>query len=239
MNLGIMQKISLVLVALMIHLCWMTTYSWAQMVKTQNVIFQKIPYPSYRAMLVDALDGKMAQNQIDHYGISKAEALARINSLTDEEISGYWAQMVKTRKSTLPENSSPLKREMLLDALNRKQVQQQLEQNGISREEAANRITSLTDAEVAAIAAKVGPLPFGGDHDYEDDGDDDLWLFVLLVFLIIVFIGVILVVYVLGVLAKGSYCIFADCEDKGGLRFVFRPWWDDVFFDPPEPEAAE
>ena len=211
----------------MINLCWMTSHGWAQMVRTQDVISQKIPYKISRETLIDALDGKEAQKQIDQYRISKAEAVARISSLTDEEIYAYWVERVKTRKIISPETPPRITRKMLADTLNREEVQKQLEQYGISRVEAAGRINSLTDAEVAAIATEVGPLPSGGDHD-----DDDAFIFFLQILLIIVFIGVILVAYILGLFVKGIECLFSDCEPKGGASYILRPWWlsaDDSF----------
>ena len=212
----------------MIHLCWMTSHGWAEMVRTQEVISPEIPRQITREMLIDALNAKYVREQLRQYGLPKEEAVARINSLTDEEISSYWLEMVKTRKKVTRENLHPITRGMLIDALNREELQKQLEQYGISRAEAAVRINSLTDAEVAAIATEVGPLPSGGDHEDEED-----FIFFLQIFLIVIFIAVILAAYILGVFFKGTYCIFADCEAKGGTSYVFRPWWLDLM-DPPK-----
>jgi len=52
-------------------------------------------------------------------------------------------------------------REKLHALINRKDVQPQLEQYGVSREEALARLNSLTDAEVSQLAAEIDQLPEG------------------------------------------------------------------------------
>ena len=48
-------------------------------------------------------------------------------------------------------------------ALDRPEVQAELEKLGISRSDAQSRIAALTDVEVASIAHQIDTLPAGGD----------------------------------------------------------------------------
>ena len=221
------KTVSRILIFAMFHLCWLTSFGWAEMVKTNELLGKELQLQITREMLIDALNREEVQKKLELNGITREEAVARINSLTDEEISTYWVEMVKTPEIITQETRPQITREMLIDALNRVEVQKQLEQYGISKVEAAGRINSLTDAEVAAIATEVGPLPSGGHTEAEEEFIEIMkWV------LIILFIGVILVLYLLGVFFKGIYCIFSDCEAKGGTSYVFRPWWlnaDDAF----------
>jgi len=71
-------------------------------------------------------------------------------------------------------------RQFLLDALQRKEVRQELERYGVSRVEAAARINSLTDEEVAAISEKIKEMASGGRHTFPHDEDHPtrLWLYI-------------------------------------------------------------
>ena len=120
-----------------------------------------------------------------------------------------WAEMVGTQEVLNQETQIKITREMLIDALNREDVQDQLEQYGISRVEAAARINSLTDEEVTEIAGKLGQLPNGG---YEG---------ILKGLIAGAIVAVFLAFYVLIVIGRGLSCL-SDCEAKGGLSYVFR-----------------
>lgn len=73
--------LSVLLTAALLNLCWLTSYGWAEMVGTS-----KAPPQITREMLINALQHEEVQKQLKQHGISKMEAAARINSLTDKEI---------------------------------------------------------------------------------------------------------------------------------------------------------
>ncbi len=80
----IMKPVSWVLVMIMLHLCWVSSIAWAKMIETDAVIHSEAQ--TDRERLQDLLDRKGLQEQFEQYGISKAEVLARVDSLTDEEV---------------------------------------------------------------------------------------------------------------------------------------------------------
>ena len=96
--------------------------------------------------------------------------------------------------------------------LNREDVQHQLETYGISHEEALARVNSLTDAEISALVKEIGDVPAGGYGGIIEG------------FLILAGLAL----YIPGLIIKIIVCIFSDCEEKGGLGYVFRPWWKDT-----------
>ena len=118
-----------------------------------------------------------------------------------------WAEMMKTQEVLNQETQIKITREMLIDALNREEVLDQLEQYGISRVEAAARINSLTDEEVTEIAGKLGQLPSGGIFQILISG---------------AIMAIYLVFYVLAVIFRGLNCL-SDCEAKGGWKYIFIP----------------
>jgi hypothetical protein len=54
-------------------------------------------------------------------------------------------------------------REMLVQALQRNEVAAELEDMGVSVEDARTRVMRMTDAEVARLHERVATLPAGGD----------------------------------------------------------------------------
>ena len=58
---------------------------------------------------------------------------------------------------------TPSERDALLRLLDRAEVQAQLQGYGVSAEQAKARISSLSDAEAAQLAAQIESLPAGGD----------------------------------------------------------------------------
>ena len=86
---GIMRRISIILIVSMLNLCLLTPYCRAEMVTTETAIQSESP-PSIqitRQSLLDLLHRESIQKKLKKYGISKVEAAARTNSLTDEELS--------------------------------------------------------------------------------------------------------------------------------------------------------
>lgn len=84
-----LKVLSRILILALLHLCWLTSYGWAEMVPTGSVLQSQTHIPSQtdRQRLLDLLQREDIQMKLQKYGISKVEAAARINSLTDEELS--------------------------------------------------------------------------------------------------------------------------------------------------------
>ena len=80
------KVISQILIFAMLHLCWLTSYGYAEMVSTESSLqFQEQPQTD-RQRILDLLDREEVVDELGKYGISNVEAVARINSLTDEEV---------------------------------------------------------------------------------------------------------------------------------------------------------
>ena len=58
--------------------------------------------------------------------------------------------------------ATPTERDGLLRALERAEVQQQLQAYGVSVDDAKARVAALSDAEAAELAARIDELPAGG-----------------------------------------------------------------------------
>jgi len=67
-----------ILIFAMLHLCWLTSYGWAEMVKTQEVLNQETSHQITREMLIDALNREEVQKQLEQYGISRVEAVSQV-----------------------------------------------------------------------------------------------------------------------------------------------------------------
>ena len=72
------------------------------------------------------------------------------------------AVMINTAE-ILKQKQQDLTRERLHILLDRSEVRQHLETWGVTPEEAKARVDSLTDQEIAKIAARIDQLPAGGD----------------------------------------------------------------------------
>ena len=81
-----MKTISRILILAMLHLCWLTSYGYAEMIPTESSIEQPSTSNTDRQRLLDLLDRQEVVEELEKYGITKVEAIARINSLTDEEV---------------------------------------------------------------------------------------------------------------------------------------------------------
>jgi hypothetical protein len=77
-----MKPISRILIFAMLHLCWITSYGYADMVPTDSAVQSQ----DNRQRLLDLFDRQEVIEELEKYGISRVEAVARINSLTDEEV---------------------------------------------------------------------------------------------------------------------------------------------------------
>ncbi len=87
------QPISVLLIAAFLNLCWVSSQGWAHMVTTENAVERGIENLSQRDKLHALINRKDVQPQLEQYGLSSEEALARLNSLTDAEVSQLAAEI--------------------------------------------------------------------------------------------------------------------------------------------------
>ena len=78
------KTISQVLILAMLHLCWLTSYGYAEMLPTESSVQSHVQ--DDRQRILDLLDRQEVVEELEKYGITKVEAASRINSLTDEEV---------------------------------------------------------------------------------------------------------------------------------------------------------
>ena len=84
-----LKFVSRILIFALLHLCWLASYGWAEMVPTESTVQSEedSPVQSDRQRLFDLLQRERVQKTLHRYGISQEEAVARINSLSDQELS--------------------------------------------------------------------------------------------------------------------------------------------------------
>ena len=83
---GLTKTVSCLLIAAMLGLSLPHYSARAAMVETETVIRDAPAAQSDRARLRALLSREEARSHLESYGLSRAEALARVDSLTDEEI---------------------------------------------------------------------------------------------------------------------------------------------------------
>ncbi len=94
--------------------------------------------------------------------LSKSIIYLLIISFVFVQISPAFAGIVGT-DSFLSEQTLQQDRENLRDLMSRDEVRSMLEMNGLTVEQAQERVDSLTDAEVSQMAQKFDELPAAGD----------------------------------------------------------------------------
>ena len=87
------QPISVLLIAAFLNLCWVSSQGWAHMIPTETAVERGIQKLSQREELRALINRKDLQPQLEQYGLSREEALARLNSLTDAEVSQLAAEI--------------------------------------------------------------------------------------------------------------------------------------------------
>lgn len=87
------QPISVLLIAVFLNLCWVSSQGWAHMLTTENSVERGIENLSQRGKLHALISRKDVQPQLEQYGLSSEEAQARLNSLTDAEVSQLAAEI--------------------------------------------------------------------------------------------------------------------------------------------------
>jgi len=76
------KTISQILIFAVLHLCWLTSYGYAEMLPTESAVQTQTD----RQRILDLMDRREVVDELEKYGISKMEAVARINSFTDGEV---------------------------------------------------------------------------------------------------------------------------------------------------------
>ena len=79
-----LKTISRILILATLHLCWLTSYGYAEMVPTESA--NQLQVQDDRQRILDLLDRQEVIDELQKYGVSKVEAVARINSLSNEEL---------------------------------------------------------------------------------------------------------------------------------------------------------
>jgi len=74
------------LILAMLHLCWVSSFAWAEMVATTTVVPSQTETSNPRQRLIALLNREDVAGQLQQHGISQVEAVARINSLSDDEV---------------------------------------------------------------------------------------------------------------------------------------------------------
>ena len=86
-----MKIISRTLIFSMLHLCWLTSYVHAEMLPTESAVQSHVQDDKQR--LLDLLNSQDVVDELEKYGISKVEAIARVESLTEKEAEELFAKM--------------------------------------------------------------------------------------------------------------------------------------------------
>jgi hypothetical protein len=97
------------------------------------------------------------------------------------------AEMLSTQKTLQSLTSHTEKREWLPAMVLRKEVQKQLQEYGVSREESMNRVNSMTDDEVVAVTDQIEQYVAAGDPLWRASGDKDAgYIFTIIVGVIVI-----------------------------------------------------
>jgi len=83
------------------------------------------------------------------------------------------AEMLSTQKTLQSLNSNAEKREWLTAMVLRKEVQDQLQEYGLSRTESLSRVNSMTDNEVASVTEQIEQYVGAGDPLWRPSGEKD------------------------------------------------------------------
>lgn len=97
------------------------------------------------------------------------------------------AEMLSTQKTLQSLTNNTEKREWLTSMVLRKEVQAQLQEYGVSREESMNRVNSMTDGEVASVIDQIEQYAGAGDPLWRASGDKDAgYIFTIIVAVIVI-----------------------------------------------------
>ena len=87
------KPVSVLLILAMFHLCWLTSYGWAEMVATDAVAPSPTENLNPRQRLIALVNREDVQKELEKHGLSRGEAVARIHSLTDDEVAQVMAKV--------------------------------------------------------------------------------------------------------------------------------------------------
>jgi hypothetical protein len=90
---------------------------------------------------------------------------------------GAQAAMISTEQA-ISSQATQQERDRIVTFLNRADVRDGLQANGVSADAAKDRVDALTDAEVASLSGKLDNLPAGGDGIIEAL----IFIFIILLF---------------------------------------------------------
>jgi uncharacterized protein DUF6627 len=124
-----------------------------------------------------------------------------------------WVDSATTIAAIHKKSITQIYRQQLLDLAERQEVIDQLVQYGVSREEAINRINSLTDEEIRLFFENMDQLPSGG----QEFGEGPVSLFFLIV-LLSPFIVIGVIVWVSMKISSPVLCLFHLDEYKNCLE---------------------
>jgi hypothetical protein len=97
------------------------------------------------------------------------------------------AEMLSTQETLQSLNNNAEKREWLTSMVLRKEVQEQLQEHGVSRAESMNRVNSMTDDEVASVINQIEEYVAAGDPLWRASGDKDAgYIFTIIVAVIVI-----------------------------------------------------
>lgn len=88
-----MKIISQILVIAIINLTCTYSYAWVDPTTTTVAVHKKAVTQVFRQQLLDLTDRQEIVDRLVQYGVTKEDAIRRINSLTDEEIETYLAKI--------------------------------------------------------------------------------------------------------------------------------------------------
>jgi uncharacterized protein DUF6627 len=91
------------------------------------------------------------------------------------------AEMLSTQKTLQSLTNNAEKREWLTSMVLRKEVQEQLQEYGVSRTESLNRVNSMTDDEVASVTDQIEQYVAAGDPVWRESGEKDTGQIIMIV----------------------------------------------------------
>ena len=97
------------------------------------------------------------------------------------------AEMLSTQKTLQSLSNNAEKREWLTSMVLRDEVQTQLQENGVSKEESLNRVNSMTDDEIASVIDQIEQYVAAGDPLWRASGEKDAgYIFTIIVGVIVI-----------------------------------------------------
>ena len=70
------KPVSVLLVTALLHLCWVSSFAWAEMVATDAVVQSQTESQNPRQRLLDLLNREEVQQELEKHGVSQVEAVA-------------------------------------------------------------------------------------------------------------------------------------------------------------------